>query len=86
MSCKEILDCSDRLRQACNGHPSAEIPWPHRLLHEAAQEIDHLRAQVESLKAALNDIKRHQETVAGDAWSKGGAWHIADKALREENK
>ena len=47
------------------------------------QTIDRLRAQVDALKAALNDIKRHQEKIAGDAWSKGGAWHIADKALRE---
>jgi site-specific DNA-methyltransferase (adenine-specific) len=31
------------LRQACNGHPYAKIPWPHRLLHEAADEIERLQ-------------------------------------------
>lgn len=29
-----------RLRAACNGHPAAKIPWPHRLLHEAADLIE----------------------------------------------
>lgn len=29
-----------RLRDACVGHPHAKIPWPHRLLHEAADALD----------------------------------------------
>ena len=35
-----------RLRQACNGHPHAKIPWPHRLLHEAADEIERLQTAI----------------------------------------
>jgi hypothetical protein len=31
---------ADQLREACNGHPNAEIPWPHRLLHEAADALE----------------------------------------------
>jgi hypothetical protein len=26
------------------GHPAAEIKWPHRLLHEAADEIERMHA------------------------------------------
>jgi hypothetical protein len=28
------------LRDAANGHPAAQIPWPHRLLHDAANALD----------------------------------------------
>lgn len=35
-----------RLRLACVGHPTAEIPWPHRILHEAADEIADLTARL----------------------------------------
>jgi hypothetical protein len=35
-------DLVERLRGACEGHPNAEIPWPHRLLHEAIAEIERL--------------------------------------------
>jgi hypothetical protein len=31
---------SARLRAACVGHPYAMIPWPHRILREAADRID----------------------------------------------
>ena len=36
-----------RLREACNGHPSAKIKWPHRLLHDAADAIEQLKNYVE---------------------------------------
>lgn len=35
-----INDLAKRLREACDGHPHAKIPWPHRLLHEAASAIE----------------------------------------------
>lgn len=35
-------DIVERLREACVGKP-AKIPWPHYLLHEAADEIERLR-------------------------------------------
>ena len=28
------------LRAACDGHPHAKIPWPHRLLHRAADALE----------------------------------------------
>lgn len=34
------------LQAACVGHPSARIPWPHRLLHDAIAEIGRLRSIV----------------------------------------
>lgn len=43
---EKMDDLQTRLRAACNGHPAAKIPWPHRLLHEAADEIDRLNALV----------------------------------------
>jgi hypothetical protein len=40
----EGLKLAERLRASCVGHPHAKIPWPHRLLHEAADgEIRRLR-------------------------------------------
>lgn len=33
-------DLAQRLRDACDGRPHAKIPWPHRLLHEAAEFVD----------------------------------------------
>lgn len=32
----------ERLLAACDGHPHARIPWPHRLLHDAENEIGKL--------------------------------------------
>jgi len=43
-------DIVNRLREACVGHPYAAIPWPHRILHEAAEEIDSLRKQLAALR------------------------------------
>jgi len=31
-----------KLRAACDGHPHATIAWPHRILHEGADEIERL--------------------------------------------
>lgn len=47
-----------RLRAACDGHPHAKIPWPHRVLREAADRI-------EALERALQDIEFHV-TGGGD--------------------
>lgn len=35
-----------RLKEACVGRPCAKIPWPHRLLHEAHDEIQSLQALI----------------------------------------
>ena len=38
-----MSDIVNRLREAATGHPYAKIPWPHRVLIDAAHEIEHLR-------------------------------------------
>lgn len=38
-----MSDIVERLRQAANGHPYAKIRWPHRVLIDAAHEIERLR-------------------------------------------
>lgn len=47
-------DLPNRLREACDGHPHAKIPWPHRLLHEAAEEILRLRKDGERFRYLQN--------------------------------
>lgn len=44
-----------RLRAACRGHPAAQIPWPHRLLHEAADRIEELDKAGERVLAFLEE-------------------------------
>lgn len=39
-------DITERLLSACNGWPSTTISWPHRLLHEAREEIEKLRGEI----------------------------------------
>ena len=45
-------DIVERLRAACVGHPHANIPWPHRLLHDAMGEIELLR-EVKDLRQQM---------------------------------
>ena len=42
-----------RLRAACNGLPGAVIAWPHRILHEAAEELAAANARIADLEARL---------------------------------
>jgi len=43
-----------RLRDACNGHPSTLIPWPRRVLHDAAARIEELEAAIAKLDAGTH--------------------------------
>lgn len=47
-----------RLKDACNGHPNALIPWPHRLLHDTISLLDRLAAENRELreKVAVQDF------------------------------
>lgn len=45
------VDVTQRLRNACVGHPHAKIPWPHRVLHDGADEILRLRTALRSILA-----------------------------------
>jgi hypothetical protein len=46
-----------RLREACVGHPSAYIPWPHRILHEAASAIEMLRRCILAMGTAHGELR-----------------------------
>jgi hypothetical protein len=43
------------LRAACNGLPGAVIAWPHRILHEAAEELAAANARIAELAGELGD-------------------------------
>jgi hypothetical protein len=48
-----MMDIAEKLRGACVGKP-AVIQWPHRVLHEAADEIERLRDTILRLKFSLD--------------------------------
>ncbi len=72
-------DIVKRLRAACNGHPNAKIPWPHRVLHEAADEIERLRrapSDAEVRAMALEECRQlafdsTTDESDGDEWAEG---------------
>lgn len=41
----EYGELKERINAACVGHPSAKIPWPHRLLHDCRDAIEALEAK-----------------------------------------
>lgn len=67
----------ERLHDACNGHPNAKIPWPHRLLHDAAAELTRLRA----LNAELADWKARAEVAEVRVKELGAALQDAAETL-----
>ena len=70
----ENASVQQRLLDACVGKP-AKVPWPHRLLHDGADEIDRLQAVNEELVEVLG-IALQQLEIIGDGWDK------AEKAVR----
>jgi hypothetical protein len=70
-------DLVKRLRDACVGHPHAVIPWPHRLLHEAADRlrdiesdrdrlvdvVHRLQGEISRLKAAADIPTDHEDQM-----------------------
>ncbi len=57
-----------QLRAFCVGYPGTNIPWPLHVLHEAADRIAELEAEVERqrtfLQIAQGDIAIHQARAA----------------------
>ena len=51
-----MSDIKDRLLAACNGHPTAAIPWPHRLLHDAIDQIEAQQARIAELEEGYERI------------------------------
>ena len=70
MTDPQTTDIVARLNEACIGHPSASIPWPHHLLHDAVAEIERLRA----LAVPLAKMFDTATEIAGD----GGDWEGGD--------
>lgn len=54
-----------RLRQSCDRHPHAKIPWSHRLLHEAADEIERLQSIINRASVKFCDDGSDGEIAAG---------------------
>lgn len=48
-----MSDIKERLKEACNGHPNAVIPWPHRLLHDAIDAVWEGEKRIAELEAEL---------------------------------
>jgi hypothetical protein len=44
------------LRAACEGHPHAKIPWPHRLLHKADEALEAIEAELDGWRKIVGDI------------------------------
>lgn len=80
-----MSDLPKRLREACNGHPSAAIPWPHRLLHEAADALDRYlerEAMLTEVFESLFDLRTF-EPCDDDDPRLVAARERADKVLSE---
>ena len=55
-----MADLPERLRSGCVGYPDALVKWPHRLLHEAADEIERLRFES---AACLGEMRAAQRKL-----------------------
>lgn len=51
----DTKELRERLLAACVGHPHAKIPWPHRILHEAASAIERLEAERDETRLLVSE-------------------------------
>jgi hypothetical protein len=49
------MSASSKIRALCVGHPSAKIAWPHRELHEIADEVEKLESRWQPIGTAPKD-------------------------------
>jgi hypothetical protein len=63
-----VNDLRQRLLDSCVGHPAAGIPWPHRLLHEASDELGRLDAENARLRRALTFYADGKHYAGLDEW------------------
>jgi hypothetical protein len=74
---------ASRLRAACQGHPAAKIPWPHRLLHEAADFIENgMPTDMEELEQ-LRIMRQETRPIKGAALA--SRFHDFDDAAHPAN-
>lgn len=83
-----MTDIVEELRDASSGHPDAVIPWPHRVLHEAADEIERLRQTVSELRGVIAASRRREEISSARITELHGFLNTANEqagALENEN-
>lgn len=61
-------DICEKLRAHCKGHPHAKVAWPHRVLHEAREEIERLRSAIEWALGMGKDGFRPRMEGEGAYW------------------
>jgi len=88
-----MSDLPERLREVCNGHPAAKINWPHRLLHDAADEIERLNALLEIVwnfptYPVGHPGDRSEDAMCEDDWRHGWICAVSEihEALRGEEE
>ena len=77
-------DLVQRILQACAGHPNAEIPWPHRILHEAADKVAELQQERDRLYKSIRNIEFYAKQNHGDALA--GILAVCEAALSIDTK
>lgn len=60
------MDIVEKINSACVGHPHALIPWPHHLLHDAVNEIQRLRAELEECRRDAERYRWLREKIEND--------------------
>jgi len=79
-----MSDIKQRLLDACNGHPAAKIPWPHRLLHDAHNHIAELEAEVAALKREENVANYRSAISLANSYK--AELEKAEAALKDEKE
>ena len=59
----EMTELAERLKDACHGHPHAKIPWPHRILHEAAAAIERLDHECQASMVTIASERARAEAA-----------------------
>lgn len=67
-SASDKADICEKLLAHCKGHPHTQIAWPHRVLHEAREEIERLRSAIEWALGMGRDGFRPRMDGEGAYW------------------
>ncbi len=81
-----MSDIKQRLLDACVGHPHAKIEWPHRLLHDASNEIERLEKVLKRVRSAITTGQKEHWSFGDenpDPLQAIGAAMLPDTSARE---
>lgn len=78
-------DIARRLREYCVGTP-AEIPWPHRILHEAADELDRLAGVSDQVSLRPEIASGETQPATGINFTEAGLNVCREIVKREYDK